>query len=412
MNPSFSELLLRAQLLEYGSVTLSAPQPLERTLSEVLQEAKELHARITKPRNQNDEKPPEEWAHAMLAPHGIDVQYLAKKVNNLKMCKTFQTFQLPDTNVEALLKNKVETEIMAIITETNRNVFDRVNRKKKRSIYDEWTEKKQLLLNAINDFEEIEESATTKSCLLQASNSIKSSEFRLSGIELLQAQELIRYNLGEKFSLLSRFNQLAQKQLEPGDIPQMWSLLEHIVNDVDLPAAAADGDALRTRQMAPKFLKQACLYLEQCFRQHMFNTISRSSHLIDSKTLTSVYEQVQLYVRFTCHELTSEIHCSLLDIINGRPLWPHVYYSLRCGNLCAAVQFLKDWDNIYPDLLELLRQMQFLNKQEESKYQQLVEIRCKMSLTQQYKTKWQHCSDPYQKAVSSVLSIRFNRLYR
>lgn len=399
MNPTFGELLQRAELLANGTVTQVTPQPLDRSLADVLKEAKVLHTRITRPKIKTDQRLPELGAYTMMAPHGIDVQCLTKKVNNLKMYETFKPSQLPDTNVEAMLKNQVETAIMSVITENNQIVFKRVREQKKRSIYDEWKEKKQVLLTAINDVEQKEQSVT-KCCALQASQVTKSSESSLCGIRLLQAQELMRYNYGEKFSLLTRFNQLAQKHAKEWDIPQMWSLLEHVVNKMD-PPAITDCDALRTRQMASQFLKQSCLYLEQCFRMQMYSTNSRSSHLIHCNTLTSVHDQVQHYVRFTCNLLATEIHCRLQDMVNGRALWPHVYYSIRCGDLHAAMQFLKDWGNNYPDMLELMLQLHMLNEHQVSKYEQLVETRCKMSLALQYKTKWQQCTDPYQKVVSS-----------
>lgn len=394
MNPSLDELLQRAQLLARGTNTVTNPPPLDQSLGQVLKEANKLHARLTKKTIKTHGKDPKLGAQTLLAPHGIDMQKLTTQVENLKMYETFKPSQLPDTNVEAIIKNEVENAICSIIAETNNNIFKQVQLRKKHATYVEWKEEKQLLLTALDDWEQ-KEIIVAGPCALEApliqSQSDKSSgNFRLSGIELLHAQELMRYNSGGKIDLLKRFTQLAREKLKVGDVPQMWSLLQLMVKTVTAPAA--DDDALKTRQMSPKFLKQAAVYLEQCFRQQMFDNINRSCHLINISTFQSVYDQVKHYVRL----IVQPQGASPDDAKTQEVLWPNVYYSLRCGDLPAAIQFFKDGGNLYPDLLELVQQLQheFTNRQ------MLREIKLKTSLVMHYHNNCQQFNDPYKKVVS------------
>lgn len=397
MNPSLNELLQRAQLLASGTNAVTEPQP-DHTLEQVLKEANELHARLTKPTNQINRKDPKAEAQTLLAPYGIDVQKLTAQVENLKMYETFKPIKLPDTNVEAMIKNEVENAIISAITETNSNIFNQVQRRKKHAAYDEWKQEKHLLLTALDDWEQ-KEKVVAGPCPLEApliqSQSGKSVNLRLSGIELLQAQELMRYNSGEKIDLLRRFTQLAREKLKVGDLPQMWSLLEHMVKTVTgavTEGASADDDALQKRQKSPEFLRETCNFLEQGFRQQMFDSLHRSCHLIKSSTLQSVYEQVKHYVRL----ILKPQDASPVAAKTEEALWPYVYFSLRCGDLPAAIQYFKDGGNLYPDLLELVQQLQH----QFSDRQLLPEIKLKTSLTLQWHNNWQQSNDPYKKVVS------------
>lgn len=404
MIPSLNELLLRAQLLASGTKTVTNPQPLDHTLGQVLNQTNELHARLTKPRTpQTDPKDPTKGAQTLLAPHGIDVQKLTAQVENLKMYETFKPIELPDTNVEAMIKNEVENAIISIITETNSNIFKQVQRRKIHATYDEWKTEKMMLLTALDDWEQ-KEKVVAGPCpleapLIQSQSGGASENHRLSGHELLLAQELMLYNTGEKFDLLRRYTQLARENLKVGDLPQMWSLLEYMVKTVSPPCA--DEDVLQTRQKTPEFLKKACMHLEQCFRQQMFDAVNRSCHLIDSKTLRSVYEQVKHYVRLIWQPQCVALAAAAAAAAKPpEALWPCVYFSLRSGDLPAAIQFFKDGGNLYPDLLELVQRLQLLDKDQLSDGQLLREIKLKTSLILQYHKDCQQSNDPYKRVVS------------
>ncbi|KAH8402913.1 hypothetical protein KR222_000094 [Zaprionus bogoriensis] len=395
MYPSFNELLQRAQHLAKDPKPPTDPLPSERTLHEVLQLTSEMHARLTQAWDEGGRM----GANIMLGSHGVDMQKLTQKIENLNVGKLFQAPELPVVSVEELLKNEMESVIMSVIDETNSNTFNAVEQHKWSCTYADWEREKLQLLNAFEDSES-SETAEGVLCPLKAGSEKESASHskgsRLNRMQLAYAEKLIEYNRGDKSNLLvSRFTRLAHKQLKDAQVQQMWQLLEFMVRV--LPATP-DVDATPARRMTPEFLQQARVYLEQRFRLQIFETIQRGCHLSMLSVSPNVYDKVELYVRLTCH--TPESRCSLVDMQHERPLWPHVYFSLRCGDLGAAMQFLRDWGNIYPDMQQLLQQQQLIKEQQLRLDQRLLKARLQMSLMPEYRV---ISGDPYKKAVFAML---------
>jgi len=285
-----------------------------------------------------------------------------------------------------------------------------------RCIYADWGEEKERLLNALvgpnqDDFPDVHRQMVAT---VLPQDALPRS--RLNRIESLYAQEICAYNQfntayvqqsNNRPNLLTRLTHLAQEKLNDLDNQayEMWSVLSYMANVSPL---ACNSDPIKSRQTGPHFVQQALAYLEQCYKQYM-NTVIQKNRVVGLRGgIPNVYNTVSSFVSITFQMSQSLV--GLLDISHGRPLWPLVYYSLRSGNLGAAVQFLKE-GGVCPDLLKLLQ-----HKQQQQKHQQPYQpqqlsdqerphIKLEGQLKLEYNNKLRVCTDPYKKAVS-ISNIR------
>ncbi|XP_034100231.1 nuclear pore complex protein Nup93-1-like [Drosophila albomicans] len=379
MNPSLSELLERAKcLVNQTTMGTTAQLPVELTLPEVLQKADEMHTRLT------GQSMDSQRTIQMFSQSGIDMSKMARKVQNLQ-CMIFEPDEMPDTDVPGLLQRMQQKSIIDIIEETNANVFKTIEKRRWQWQFQEWEDEKQRLFNEFDQ-------SDTKTATVVMSNAVISS---LNRIKQLYAEEIISYNNNQqrRVSLLSTFTQLAQQQLHDEQVTKMWQVLEHMAKE--------SSSCIKARQQSPQFAQQALLYVEQGYRQYIRSSLRRSRIGFKCGGIPSLYHKVKNFVCIKLQEWQSLI--DFVDVVRRRPLWPHVFYSLRCGHLPSAVQFLKDWEDPQPELRELLELMHQFKTDPK-----LIELnshyeRLKMRLVNEYKERLSQCSDPFLKAVFAIV---------
>ncbi|KAM8720320.1 hypothetical protein ACLKA7_006375 [Drosophila subpalustris] len=402
-----NELLQQAQRLTNETKMDTELPRVERTLSQVLQATQELHSRVTQT-GTNDLQ-----AHILLGSRGVDLPKLTQKLESLSARQSFEPLNpISDTDVEGYLKNERENAIIAVIEETNANIFKSVERNRMRCIYADWGEEKERLLNALvgpnqEDFPDVHRQMV-QTVLPQAAL----PRSRLNRIETIYAEEICAYNQyktsyiqqsSHRPNLLTKLTQLAKEKLNNLDnqVPEMWSVLSYMANVSPL---VRNLDPIKARQTGSPFVQQALAYLEQCYKQYM-NTVIQKNRLVGLRGgIPNVYNTVNSFVSITFQLPQSLV--GLLDISHDRPLWALVYYSLRSGDLGAAVQFLKE-GGVCPDLLKLLQHKQQQQKQKLS-HQQLGDqerphTKLEGQLKLEYNNKLRVCTDPYKKAVYAIV---------
>lgn len=283
-----------------------------------------------------------------------------------------------------------------------------------RCIYAEWGEDKERLLNALvgpnqEDFPDVHRQMVST---VLPQDALPRS--RLNRIESLYAQEICDYNQfktgyiqhsSHRPNLLTKLTQLAKEKLNDIDnqVPEMWSVFSYMANVAPL---VRHSDPIRARQTGQQFVQQALAYLEQCYKQYM-NTVIQKNRLVGLRGgIPNVYNTVSSFVSISFQLAQSLV--GLLDISNGRPLWALVYYSLRSGDLGAAVQFLKE-GGVCPDLLKQLQHKQQQQKHHQSNQQlgdqERPHTKLEGQLKLEYNNKLRVCTDPYKKAVNISISI-------
>ncbi|XP_022208984.2 nuclear pore complex protein Nup93-1 [Drosophila obscura] len=380
------DLLRQAQRLTNDTKMDDEMPRVDRTISQVLQATQELHSRVTLKGTRDLQ------AHMLLGSKGVDLPKLTQKLESLSARKTFEPLDpVSDTDVRAFLKNERENAILSVIDETNRGIFESVERQKWRRIYAEWGVEKRSLLNALvgpkqDEFPDVQRQ--TVSTILAENPTPRSL---LNRTEELYAQQIIAYNQskiqrGHRTNLLAAFTQLASDNFHDLLIAEMWSVLQFMVDNVTTSRTI---DPLTSRLSSQQFVQQARAYLERRYRQYMNTVINENRVLAKRGGIPSAYSMVNAFVGITFVVPSSLV--GLLDVNNNRPLWALVYYSLRCGDLGAACKFLHEV-GVCQDLYRLLAMMKEGIKGDP--YARLEGV-----LKLEYNSKLRCCTDPYKKAV-------------
>lgn len=111
---------------------------------------------------------------------------------------------------------------------------------------------------------------------------------------------------------------------------------------VNIPPLPKTQDPLKYRHQKPQFIEQAKKYLEYRYKLYMTTVIS--DHLRDAQRggIPTTFNLVSSYVGL---KFNNQINNSLIGLqdgyIDSKPLWPLIYYSLRCGDLQSALKCME-----------------------------------------------------------------------
>ncbi|KAH8359910.1 hypothetical protein KR093_009505 [Drosophila rubida] len=371
-------LLQRAQNLAKGNAECELPG-VERTLQQVLQATEQLHSRVT----QTGAK--EIQAQILLGSKGIDLPKLNQKLKALSTGKTFEPVEVAnaDTDVSTFLKNERENAILSVIEDTNKNVIDCVNKQKWGNLISSWNEEKTRLLDALiapsQNFIDLQR--LPEQIILNPDSSLPCC---LDKMSLKYAQELCQYNAlvlrgRPRPNLVQKFAQLAS-QFGDARLGEMWMLLACVTQVGEAPAQC---DPIKNRQQRPEFVQHARTYLERRYRLYIGSQVAQAC-------ANDSYQLVRTYVnrRFSGQQIIG-----LVDTAGGKPLWPLIYYSLRCGAVETAIEFLREAGPSCDEFAQLIadRQAGVVNSKIESQ------------LKLQYANKIRNTTDAYKKAVYCIL---------
>lgn len=261
-------------------------------------------------------------------------------------------------------------------------ISDTVSKQKWENLISSWNEEKTRLLEALIgpsqnfiDLQRLPDQAILRRECLPLSC--------LDEMGLIYAKELCEYNAlvlkGEsRPNLVQKFAQLTNT-FGDARLTDMWMLLS---NMTQVGEALCKGDPISNRQR-PEFVLNAKLHLERRYRVYIIS-------LVNMDTNADNYQLVRAYVnRCFCGQDV----IGLVETTGGRPLWPLIYYSLRCGAIDTAVDFLREAGSSYDEFAQLIanRSAGVVNSKTESQ------------LKLQYANKIRNSTDAYKKAVYCIL---------
>ncbi|XP_064549451.1 nuclear pore complex protein Nup93-1 [Drosophila montana] len=370
-------LLQRAQSLTKEKDECELPG-VERTLQQVLQATEELHRRVT----QTGTK--EIQAQILLGSKGIDLPKLNQKLETLSAGKTFEPLDVAgaDTDVCTFLKNERENAILSVIEDTNKNISDSVSKQKWANLISSWNEEKTRLLDAL-----IGPSQNFIDLQRLPDQTILNPECHplscLDKMGLLYAQELCQYNAlvlkgGSRPNLVQKYAQLTNT-FGDARLTDMWTLLSCVTQVSEVH----QGDPIKSRQQRPEFVLNAKLYLEQRYRVYINSLV----------TVASDADSYQLVRAYVSRCFSGQQAIGLVDTAGGKPLWPLIYYSLRCGAVETAVEFLREAGPSYEEFAQLIA----------DRNGGVVNSKIESQLKLQYANKIRNSTDAYKKAVYCIL---------
>ncbi|XP_030378637.1 nuclear pore complex protein Nup93-1 [Scaptodrosophila lebanonensis] len=387
----YADLLIRAQRLANTTRTATDMPRVEcSTLSQFVQATEEMHTRLTQS-GTNDLQ-----AYKFMGSKGVDLPKLKQKLEQLTARNVFESLDpIYDIDVCNYLKNERENAMLTVMEESKRSVFEAVEKQKWRNIYREWGEEKQRLLHTLvgpdqQDFPDMHRH-TVPTVLHEDAKPYS----RLNKIESLYAKEITIYNEmiiqgGSRPNLVATFTDLSQQFLENEQVHEMWSVLRYMA---DVTPLSRNVDPIASRQKTPVFVRQARTYLEQRYKIYMSTIIEKNLLVAQRGGIPNIYHMVSSFVSVTFQHPQTLV--GLLDVANGKPLWPLVYFSLRSGDWQAAIQYLKEF-SYCPDLIKIMAQKQ---RPEEEMTSGKIEGQLKL----EYAKKLRMSTDPYKKAVYAIV---------
>jgi nuclear pore complex protein Nup93 len=226
-----------------------------------------------------------------------------------------------------------------------------------------------------------------------AQGSVKSS---LNSIQMAYAREVTEYNRYDKAmrpSLVEKFTGVAQV-FNDKKIVEMWEIIKFMSNIRPIPK---NQDPIKHRFQS-EFVEQAMKYLEKQYKIFMQTVISE--HLRESQRGgdPSNYKLVESFVALRFRNPNDLIGLQDRREENGRTVWPWpmAYFCLRCGDNKSALKCL---EASVPDHKEIIAALEEILKNPDGK----VSARVKSQIKMQYKQHKIRMSDPYKRAVFSLL---------
>lgn len=222
----------------------------------------------------------------------------------------------------------------------------------------------------------------------------------LTSHQMGYAREVFAYNRlildgAMRPSLVQKFAAVAQAQFNDAKCTEIWNIMKYMTA---VPPVARNQDQLLGRQQTPQFVEQAKRYLEDRYKDYMATVIK--DHLRDAQRggVPSTYHLVQAYVgyRFGNHSANSIM--GLQDgHVDGRPLWPLVYYALRCGDVRSAHKCMELAGAGHEDFVQVL-------DDKLKKPDQKMNTKLESLIRMQYKRQIRNATDPYKRAVYCIIA--------
>lgn len=175
----------------------------------------------------------------------------------------------------------------------------------------------------------------------------------------------------------------------------MWEIMKYMVDVGQMPR---NQDPLRSRCQRTQFIDQGKKYLENRYKVYMITVVSE--HLRDAQRggVPSTENLVSSFVALKFNnELMNSTCIGLLDgQIDGKPLWPMIYYCLRCGDVQSALRSVRRAGPGHEDFIQVLEEK---CRKPDQKISSKLEIQIKML----YKRQIRNSTDPYKRAVYCII---------
>ncbi|XP_014260633.1 nuclear pore complex protein Nup93-like [Cimex lectularius] len=389
--PDFSDLVFEAEQLATELEGADEFPKIERSLKQVLEASQTLWSRVSATGAQDIQ------ANLLLGTKGLDLPQVTQKLETLSTRRTFEPLEpVPTTDIQNYLKNESENAILQLIESTHFSTFNYISRLHASKISDEWNQHKNNLMNSLLGYsKEIIDIPMRKERTV-INESLFGLQSSLDQTEMAYAKCLMDYNNAQlqglpKVNLLESFQKAASVQDNP-KLNEMWKMLSFMTQ---LPPQGK-GDPLVARaqpQVQECMVEQALNYLEQRYKEYMNMVVSGNMGTAKRGGVPGTYPLVRGFL--SVKNIGSELGLEE-TYIDGLPLWPLVYYCLRCGDIGAAFQCVQQAGPSKKDMVMVLLDLKD-SPQRRLSTQAEMEVRCN------YRRVVRSSTDPYKRAVYCLL---------
>uniref|UniRef100_A0A4W4HFK4 Nuclear pore complex protein Nup93 n=1 Tax=Electrophorus electricus TaxID=8005 RepID=A0A4W4HFK4_ELEEL len=276
----FGELLQQAEQLAAETEAVSELPHVERNLQEIQQAGERLRSRTLTRTSQDtaDVK-----ASILLGSRGLDIFHISQRLESLSAATTFEPLEpVKDADIQGFLKNERDNALLSAIEESRRRTFLLAEEYHRESMLVQWEQVKQRVLHTL---------------------------------------------LGAGEDALD-FSQDVE------NVSDMWLMVRQMTDVLLVPAK----DTLKSRvavDMQMAFVRQALAFLENSYKNYTMVTVFGNLHQAQLGGVPGTYQLVHSFLNI---KLPSPLPGMQDGEVEGHPVWPLIYYCLRCGDLSAAMQ--------------------------------------------------------------------------
>ncbi|XP_063234645.1 nuclear pore complex protein Nup93-like isoform X2 [Bacillus rossius redtenbacheri] len=394
-DPDFNELLQAAEQLSAEVEGTTELPKVERTLRQVLEASNELWSRVA----QSGTGTEDVQAHLLLGSKGVDLPQLSQKLETISSRKTFEPLEpVPDVDIKSFLKNEQENALLAVIEEVHRKTFEEVEQQQINRMLDDWKKDKSRILNSLlGTSEDLFNVDVLREKSVNADAESRTIRSSLDHQEMAYAKQITEYNKlviqgVVRPSLVDKFFEVAES-LNDKKTVELWEVVRYMTQ---IPVQMSDNPlaARNTSEVQAALILQARKYLQDRYKVFMSNAVSGSMLQARRGGVPGTYPLVLGFVRVHVPSSVLGLEDGLVD---GLPVWPVVFYCLRCGDVEAALFAARQAGPALEEFSTILEQFQ---KSRDFRLSSQLETLVRI----QYRRQTRNITDPFKRAVYSVIS--------
>jgi nuclear pore complex protein Nup93 len=439
---NFSELLQNAEQLtaEFDNVSetfgggsmgpglIGSDLPrVDRSLKQLVEAGQQLFTKTKKDHAGINLGSQDVKASVLLGSRGVDLPGMATRLDTLTSAvsgterdRAFAPIEpVRDTDVAGFLKNERENAILSVIVETRRDTFENAERLHWESTLGEWETEKQRILNDLaggvcgSDISHSlltpAGSSGTTSVLSRIHDSTLGVRSPLNATEMAYASKVMAYNEsmvkgGLRPDLVHEFSNLFPEEKDQ-EAAVIWEMVDAMVQILSLQINGNADDpstAIKERinfETSKAIVAAAKTYLENSFLKHVNSTVYTNLRQAELGGIPGTYKLVRSYLNVKVAPNTPGLEDGYLDgmgTTGAVPVWPMIYFCLRCGDLDAAIQAASEAG---PGLAEIVKLLAEVKGSSDNRLSPHSENVVRIS----YRRSVRACTDPYKRAVYCLL---------
>lgn len=396
MSSSFGDLLQQAEQLTADMDSGWELPRVERNLHQLAEAGQRLWAQTTGTAGDNAAVK----ASILLGTKGFDVPRLSEKLDRLDTAKTFEPLEpVRETDIQGFLRNERENAILSAIEEARKNTFNQAEKHQWSCMEKEWEKEKEKILNSLLgagqesiDFAAETEVFTTSSLNLQGRSALDATELAYARQVYIHNEALI---LSARHNIVDGFMELTDRFDDP-IIKDMWTFVKELGEEAQNRGSTSQAMAEKIRfslDFQVGFIKKARNFLEKRYLKFVQDTVYDNLHEAKLGGVPGTFHLVKSYLKIKLPPVIQGLEDGDVD---GAPLWPLIYYCLRCGDPRAALQAV----NHVPQHLGEFRDLfaEYMNSKEER-----LSPSSESKLRLQYRRSIRTSQDPFKRAVYCLI---------
>ncbi|PIK35818.1 putative nuclear pore complex protein [Apostichopus japonicus] len=391
----FGDLLRSAEQLTADVDTGTELPRIEQNLHQIMETSQRLWTKTAQIGGQDET---DVKALILLGSKGLDVPHISHRLESLSTAKTFEPLEpVGDTDIQGFLRNERENNLLAVIEETKQNSFQQAEQRFWDSLQSEWDQEKQRILDTL-----IGSSPDLIDVTADSSSSMISDRVHMEGrsnldnVEMAYARQVYIYNdrvvsRGVRPNLVDLFKE-ASVQFENKNVTELWTMVGEMSS---VPACEGSdvADTRSTSRVQASLIAQARGFLESCYVEYIRNIVSSNMRQAMLGGIPGTYPLVQAFLKI---KLPVQLPGLEDGEVDNLPIWPIIYYCLRCGDLDAIATAVRSASQ---DLGEFEEFLQEYMENEDRRLSPGIETKLRLH----YRRAVRNSSDPFKRAVYCIM---------